>query len=175
MKKYRILALFSNFDETINAIDDVRQGKVAGVGIDDITVLSPIEHHGIVEALGHRKSHVPKFTFAGAIFGVIGGFTFLAAAQASFLIQPQGGKPIIAIPTNIVLTYEMMIMSAMLTTVVVFIISSKLLRKRKRMYSENISIDQVGIEMELDEHTIEPIKELFLQHQAVEIREEVIQ
>ncbi|HEY4731948.1 MAG TPA: quinol:electron acceptor oxidoreductase subunit ActD, partial [Gammaproteobacteria bacterium] len=174
MKKNRILGLFSNFDEAFSAISEIRLHKVIGVSVDDVTVISPIEHPEIEEVLGERPSHVPKFALCGAIFGLVFGFLFLAVAQATFLIQPQGGKPVIALPTNIVLTYEMLILFSVLFTLAGFILGAHLLRRRKSPYSEKVSLDQVGIELEIDEKYVEPIKHLFRQHQALEIREEVM-
>ena len=174
MKKYHLLGLFSNFDEAFNAISDIRHYKIPGVSVDDVTLISPIEHPEIEEILGDRGSHVPKFTLGGALFGSTMGFLFLAAAQANFSVQPQGGKPVIAIPTNLVLSYEMMIMAAVLSTIAAFLVSAGLFQKRKPLYSENVGVDQVGIEMEIEEKYIEPIKELFREHQVVEIRDEVI-
>ncbi len=173
MKKYHMLGLFSNFDEAFTAISDIRHYKVPGVSVDDVTLISPIEHPEIEEVLGDRPAHVPKFTLFGALFGSSAGFLFLAAAQANFTVQPQGGKPVIAIPTNIVLSYEMLIMAAVLCTVTGFLLGARLLRKRKALYSEAVAIDQVGIEMEVEEKYLEPLKELFREHKVLEIREEV--
>ncbi len=175
MRKGRILALFSNFDEAFAAISDIRHYKVPGISVDDVTVISPIEHPEIEEVLGERPAHVPKFTLMGATFGLTFGFLFLASAQANFLVQPQGGKPVIPLPSNFVLTYEMLILFGVLFTLTGFLIGAGLLRKRKSLYSEKVSLDQVGIELEVEEKYIEPLKELFNQHQALEIREEVIQ
>jgi hypothetical protein len=74
-----------------------------------------------------------------------------------------------------VLTYEMLILFSVLFTLSGLMIGARLLRKRKSLYSEKVSLDQVGIEMELDEKYVEPIKKLFRQHQVLEIREEVVQ
>jgi hypothetical protein len=175
MKKYHLLGLFSNFDEAFAAISDIRHYKIPGVSVDDVTLISPIEHPEIEEILGDRGSNVPKFTLGGAIFGMSFGFMFLASAQANFFVQPQGGKAVIPIPSNIVLSYEMLILFGVLSTLMGFLIGARLLRKRKPLYSENVSIDQVGIEMEVEEKYIEPIKELFRQHQVLEIRDEVAQ
>ncbi|HHH35664.1 MAG TPA: DUF3341 domain-containing protein [Gammaproteobacteria bacterium] len=174
MRKGRILALFSNFDEAFAAVSDIRHYKIPGVSVDDVTVISPIEHPEIEEVLGERPSHVPKFTLVGATFGLTFGFLFLASAQANFLVQPQGGKPVVPLPSNFVLTYEMLILFGVLFTLTGFLIGARLLRKRKSLYSEKVSLDQVGIELEVEEKYIEPLKELFNQHQALEIREEVI-
>lgn len=174
MKKYYILGLFSNFDDTFSAIEDIKKNKVAGVGIDDVGVISPIEHPDIDAVLGERPAHVPKFTLAGALFGMIFGFLFLATAQATFTVQPQGGKAIIPIPANIVLSYEMLILFGVLFTLASFFIGGGLIRKRKGLYSEKVALDQVAIEMKLEEKYLEPVKELFKQHHVLEIREEAV-
>lgn len=172
MKKKRILALYSNFAEAMAVISDVRGYKVPGVSVDDITVISPIEHPELVELLGDRPSHIRKFTAAGATFGTVFGFLFLASSQASFLVQPQGGKPVVPLPSNFVLTYELMIMFSVLFTLAGLLITARLMRSRKMPYSEKVTVDQVGIEMELEEKYIEPMKKLFMERQALEIREE---
>ncbi|MBI5450976.1 MAG: DUF3341 domain-containing protein [Gammaproteobacteria bacterium] len=174
MKKYHLLGLFSNFDEAFAAISDIRHHKIPGVQLEDVTVISPIEHPEIDEVLGARPSHVPKFTLVGSLFGMSAGFLFLATAQANFAVQPQGGKPVIPLPSNIVLSYEMLILFGVLFTLTGFLLGARLLRKRKPLYSEKVSLDQVGIEMELEEKYIEPVKALFRQHQVIEIREEVV-
>lgn len=174
-KKHRILGLFSDFDEAFRVINDIKQHKVPGVSVDDVRLMSPIEHPEIEEILGERPAHVPKFTLAGAIFGITFGFTFLASAQANFLVQPQGGKPVVPLPSNIVLTYEMLILFGVLFTVISFLVLSGLLfGKKEKLYSEKIGVDQIGVALELDEETYEPIKALFRQHKVLEIREEVI-
>jgi len=174
MKKHRILGLFSNFDEAFRAVSDIRMHKVTGVTVDDVTVISPIEHPEIEEVLGERPAHVPKFTICGAIFGLTFGFLFLASAQATFLVQPQGGKSVIPLPSNFVLTYEMLILFSVLFTVVGFILGAPLVRRRKSLYSEKVTLDQVGIELEIEDKYIEQIKRLFQDHQVLEIREEAM-
>ncbi len=174
MAKHRIMGLFRDFEEAFNAIAELRDRRVPGLGVDDVTLISPIEHPEIEEVLGERPSHVPKFTLCGALFGMTFGFLFLSSAQATFLVQPQGGKPVVPLPTNIVLTYEMLILFGVLFTVISFIITARLLRKRNSLYSENVSVDQVGIEMSLNDNQLEPVKQLFKRHKVLEIREEVL-
>ena len=174
MKKYKIMGLFANFGEAFNVIKDVGEGKLQGVSVDDITTKSPIEHPDIDEVLGPRKSHVPKFTLCGAVFGIVFGFLFLAAAQANFLVQPQGGKAVIPLPSNIVLTYEMMILFAVLSTVAGFLITARMFTKRSPIYSEKVGVDQIGIIIDVDDSNLDAAKELLKSHQVLEIREEVL-
>ena len=174
MKKYRIMGLFKNFREAFKLVEEIGASKLPGVSIDDVTTMSPIEHPEIDEILGDRRSQVPKFTLTGALFGITFGFLFLASAQANFLVQPQGGKAVIPLPSNIVLTYELMILFSVLFTVVGFLITARMLTKRAGIYSENVGINQIGIVLELDESKLDAAKSLFKEHQVVEIREEVI-
>ncbi len=174
MKNYRILGLFNNFEEAFSALHDIRASKVQGVSIDDVTLNSPIEHPEIEEVLGERPCHLPKFTLAGGLFGLIFGFLFLASAQATFLVQPQGGKAVVPLPSNIVLVYEMIIFFAVWTTVFAFLFLAGLFRKRHNLYSEKVSLDQIGVIVELDKNQLDSLKDLFKQHKVLEIREEDI-
>ncbi len=174
MSKRRLLALFGDFEEAHAAIADIRRNVVPGVTVDDVTMKSPIEHPDVEEVLGDRPVHIPKFTLFGAIFGVTFGFLFLASAQATFLTQPQGGKPVIPLPSNFVLMYEMLIFFAVWMTFFSFLFLSGLFKKRSALYSEKVSLDQVAIMLELDDVHADPIKDLFQKHKVLEIREEAV-
>lgn len=174
MKKRRIMGLFSNFREAFKVVKEIENKKVPGLGLEDVSTMSPIEHPEIDEVLGLRPSAVPKFTLTGALFGATFGFLFLASAQATFLVQPQGGKPVIPLPSNIVLTYELLILFGVLFTLAGFLITSRMMTKRPPIYSEKVAIDQIGIVLELDDKNYESAKRLFKEHGVLEIREEVI-
>lgn len=174
MAKHHVMGLFSDFEEAFNVLSEIRESRVVGVGIDDVILKSPIEHPEIEEVLGKRPVHIQKFTLFGALFGVTFGFFFLAGAQATFLVQPQGGKAVVPLPSNFVLMYEMLIFFGVWITFFSFLILSGLFKKRHNLYSEKISLDQVGILLELDDTTVGPIKDLFNKHKVAEIREEVV-
>lgn len=174
MATYRIKALFNNFDEAFAALSDIRHSKVPGISIDDVTLNSPIEHPEIEEVLGERPVHIPKMTLLGALFGMTFGFLFLASAQATFLVQPQGGKPVIPLPSNFVLVYEMLIFFGVWVTFFSFLFMSGLFRKRGNLYSEKVSLDQIGVIVEVDEAKRDQLKDLFKLHKSLEIREEEV-
>lgn len=175
MKRYHVMGLFSNFEEAFATISEIRDHAIPGVSVDDVTLKSPIEHPEIEEVLGDRGSAVPKFSLFGAIFGATFGFFFLASAQATFLVQPQGGKPVVALPSNIVLVYELLILFGVLSTLIGFLLGARLLTRRHPLYSEKVSLDQIGVLLELDEKNVNPVKELLKKHKVLEIREEVAQ
>lgn len=173
-KNYRLLGLFSNFDEATAAIQDIRCGKVPGVGVKDITMKSPIEHPDVEEALGDRPVYVQYFTLGGGLFGLIGSWLWISAAQATFLVQPQGGKAVVTLVSNFVLSYEMMILGGVLATLIGFLVGAGLPSRKGTLYSEKISLDQIGLLLRLDTEHLEPVRNLFKQHKVLEIREEVL-
>lgn len=173
-KTRRVLGLFGDFDEAFEVIADIRHFKVPGVTVDDITLKSPIEHPEIEDVLGERPTDIPKWAFWGGLFGLVFGFFFLASAQANFLAQPQGGKPVITIPSNIVLAYEMMILFGVLATLVGFILGARLMRKREGLYDTAISVDQIGILLEVGDDQLQPLKDVFDRHNVIEIKEEAL-
>lgn len=172
-KRNRVMGLFGNFDEAFAAINDIKANKITGVVLDDVTTMTPIEHPDIDDILGDRPAHGPKVTLCGATFGLSFGFLFLASAQSNFLVQPQGGKPVIPVPTNIVLSYEMLILFSVIFTVVAFIVLAGMGRKRDKLYAAGVCIDQIGVIVAVDDNSVEPVKNLFRSHQVLEIREEV--
>lgn len=171
-KTKRLLGLFGDFDEAFEVIADIRRYQVPGLTVDDITLKSPIEHPEIEDVLGERPTNIPKWAFGGGLFGLVFGFFFLAGAQANFLAQPQGGKAVITIPSNIVLAYEMMILFGVLATLVGFILGAKLMRRGKGLYDAAISVDQIGIVIEVTDSQDQAMKDLFAKHNVIEVREE---
>lgn len=182
MKTHRVLALFSDFHHAFDAVTEIRRSRVPGISIDDVTLNSPIEHPEVEEVLGERPVHIGKLAFAGAAFGLIFGFIFIAAAQAGFLVQPAGGKAVIPLPSNLVLVYEMLIFFGVWVTFFGFLVLSGLLKEsllglfgvKRGLYSEATSVDQIGVIVELAQAQLEPLKALFTEHRALEIKEEEI-
>jgi hypothetical protein len=175
MSKKRMMGLFGDFDEAHDAIADIRRNEVPGLTVDGVTMTSPIEHPEVEEILGERPVHIQKFTLFGALFGLTFGFLFLSGAQATFLVQPQGGKPVIPLPSNFVLMYEMLIFFGVWCTFFAFLFLSGLFKKRSALYSEKVSLDQVAIIVEIEEGLGDSVKSLFQKHKVLEIREEVVQ
>ena len=175
MSKKRMMGLFGDFNEAHDAIADIRRNEVPGLTVDDVTMKSPIEHPEVEEVLGERPVYIQRFTLFGAIFGVTFGFLFLSGAQATFLVQPQGGKAVIPLPSNFVLMYEMLIFFGVWCTFFAFLFLSGLFKKRSSIYSEKVSLDQVAIIVEVDESIGESVKGLFQKHRVLEIREEAVQ
>lgn len=172
MSQRHILALYNNFDEAEAVISELRASKIQGFNFDDLILKSPIEHHEVEDVLGDRSANVQWFTLVGATLGGLLGFFLISGAQANFYSQMKGGKPIVPLPPNFVLTYEMFILGGVFITVLGFLVCAGLPAKRSPLYSSKISEDQIGILVKADSSAIATLREVFTKHQALEIQEE---
>ena len=172
MSQHHILALFNNFEDAEAAIYELRAADIKGFNFDDLTLKSPIEHHEVEDILGPRSANVQWFTLGGSILGGLLGFFLISGAQANFFAQMKGGKPIVPLPANFVLTYEMFILGGVFISVLGFLVCAGLPAKRSPLYSAKVSEDQIGVLIKADASAMAKIKQVFLNHEAMEIQEE---
>jgi Alternative complex III, ActD subunit len=171
--KHSMFALFNNFEEVREAIIELKVMDLREGGVEEMMMKSPIPHPELEEVIGARPVYVQRFTFVGALLGLLGGFLLTAAlSQSMFSIQPQGGKPIIPIPMNLVIMYEGTILFGVLFTVAGFLIGARLLHRTNPLYSSKVSEDQVGLLLEVKASHYEKVKELLWKHKAQEIIED---
>ena len=172
MSQRHLLALFNNFDEAGAAITEVRAANIKGFNMDDLILKSPIEHPEVEAVLGYKPVYVQWFTLIGASLGGLLAFFLISGAQANFFAQIKGGKPIVPLPPNFILTYEMFILGGVFITVLGFLICAGLPAKRSPLYSAKVSEDQIGILVKGDESAVAVLKAIFTKHKALEIQEE---
>jgi len=130
------LGLFRDPESALTAA-----GELKGAGFAQPELISPIPVHGVEEVLGEKKSVIKRFTLFGGIIGGLSGFT-LAAVTAALYAHPTGGRPIIAIPPFLIITYELTILFGIIFTVLGFLISARLPAVRERVYVPESAIDK---------------------------------
>ncbi len=117
-KKSHILALFNDFEEAAHAIAALRESRLKGFKMQDVTLKSPIDHPECAAELGERPVYIQLFSLMGAVLGSSLGFLAISSAQANFLRQPRGGFPLLPIPPNMVITYELFILTSVFFTII---------------------------------------------------------
>ena len=173
MSKRHLLALYGDFDQAEAVVKELRNTKISGFDVnDDMIVKSPIEHPEVEKFLGEKPVYVQWFTLIGAVIGGSLGFLGISSAQANFFMQMKGGKPIVPLPANFVLTYELFILGGVYITVLGFLICSGLPAKRSPLYNAKVSVDNIGILVKAEEAAVAVLKAIFAKHQAIEIQEE---
>jgi Protein of unknown function (DUF3341) len=170
-KKSHILALFSDFEEAARAIADLRESSLKGFKMRDVTLKSPIDHPECAAELGERPVYIQIFSLIGAVLGSSLGFLAMSSAQANFLRQPRGGFPIVPIPPNMVITYELFILTSVFFTIIACYVVLALHHQNNVLYNVAVSVDKIGILVKADPVAIAGIKDIFNRHRALEISE----
>lgn len=173
MSKRYLLALYNNFEEAEQVVKELRTSSIQGFNAaDDMIIKSPIEHPEVEEFIGPKPVKVQWFTLFGALLVGSLGFLWVASTQANFFSQMKGGKPIVPIPADMVLTYEFFILGGVYITVLGFLICAGLPARRSPLYSAKVSEDQIGILVKSEEGAASALRSIFTKHQALEIQEE---
>ena len=163
------LALFSDFKEAASAIAALRESRIQGFKMADVILKSPIEHPECAAELGYRPVYIQLFTLIGAVLGSSLGFLLISSAQANFIRQPRGGFPIVPVPPNMIITYELFILAAVLFTFTACLIIWKFPGRRPALYNQDISVDKIGLLVKSDPAAVAAIKDIFASHHALEI------
>ena len=170
-KDLHILGLFSDFKEAASAIRELRESSSKGFRMKDVTLKSPIDHPECAAELGSRPVYIQIFSLIGAILGSSLGFLAISSAQANFLRQPRGGFPLVPIPPNMVITYELFILTSVFFTIISCYVFFTIHHKSGHLYDVAISVDKIGILVKAEPQAIAGIRDIFTRHKALEISE----
>ena len=93
----------------------------AGIPTDDIVVVSsePLEQHGVPS---HQKTIMPWLVVLGAALGGTSGFLLASLTQKNYMIHT-GGMQVVTLWTDGIITYELTMLGAILTTALVFLLT----------------------------------------------------
>ena len=126
---------------------------------------------GELKGSGFGQPSVKRFTFFGALFGGLGGFT-LAAGSAVLYLHPTGGRPIITWPPFLIITYEMTILFGILATVIGFLVSARFPAFRDRIYVPEAAVDKFAVAVPCEDQGVFERAEAILRGAgAEEVRE----
>jgi hypothetical protein len=147
MAKTSILGLYEDPEDGAKAMDALH---AVGMDPNDFDVLT-----GTPYPEGAFGEHVPQHRlFRFPVFGAMVGFTlailFTAGTQLAWPIVT-GGKPILAIPAMLIITYELTMLSAVIMTVIGILFESRLPNFAPGAYDTRITEGYVGVVVSVDE------------------------
>jgi hypothetical protein len=148
-----IYGLYADPNIAQRAVDNLRK---AGVADADITIISsePFEHL----EFGHRdaKTAMPWIATAAGAIGLVATWYLLGASQRSWPLVT-AGMPIVPLWTNLIIIFEMTMLSAILATVVTLIVTA-FIGDRGKLYDPEVSDGYilVGVENSTDTAKLEP-------------------
>ncbi len=167
-----IYGLFSNPDSARKALSALRTGSPElRIKKESIIVISSVPLEG--EGLGwnEQRSFMPWLAVAGGVLGGTAGYALASFTQRTYPL-PTGGMPIVALwPTGIVI-YELMMLGAILTTIVTFLITARLPRYKNRIYDPEVSFGKVLVGVaEADRELGAKVKQTLQEQGAEQVKE----
>ena len=147
-----VYGLYADPNVAQQAVNNLRS---AGVADADITVISsePFEHF----EFGHRdaKTAMPWIAAAAGLFGLLATYYLLGASQMSWPLRTSG-MPIVPLWTNLIIIFEMTMLSVIVTTVITLIVSA-FIGQRGKLYDPEVSDGYilVGVENPSDAARLE--------------------
>ncbi len=130
-------AVYALYSDPRVAQDAVNNLRAEGVADADITVISsePLEHF----EFGHRdaKTAMPWIATGAALAGMVATHYLLGASQLAWPLKTSG-MPIVPLWTNLIIIFEMTMLSAILATVVTLIVTA-FIGQRGQLYDPEVS------------------------------------
>ena len=149
-----VYGLYADPNVAQRAVNNLR---AAGVADTEITVISsePFEHF----EFGHRdaKTAMPWIATAAGAVGLLLTYYLLGASQRSWPLITSG-MPIVPNWTNLIIIFEMTMLSAIIATVITLLITAGIPSRGGKMYDPEVSDGYilVGVENPADAAKLEP-------------------
>lgn len=144
----QVAGIFSTPEDATNAITALKKA-----GLDEVSLYSPFDPEEADIPVAEIKSPVGRFTACGAVFGAISGLVFTVGTAMLYPVET-GGMPVLSLPAIAIISFDLMLLFAVLFTIAGFIYCGILSRRRKSGLPENLGKDCFGINIEGDEKTL---------------------
>jgi hypothetical protein len=148
-----IYGLYNDPHIAQHAVDNLR---AAGIADADITVISsePFDHF----EFGHRdsKTAMPWIAAGAGVIGMVASYYLLGASQMSWPIVTSG-MPIVSNWTNLIIIFEMAMLSAIVATVITLLVTAGIPSRGGQLYDPEVSDGYilVGVENSTDASKLE--------------------
>ena len=162
-----VLASFDFLDSAVDAIHALRKA-----GFKDLRAYMPYPEHHIEEALGYHESPVRVFTLVGGLTGAATGFAFTIWSSMDWPLVT-GGKPILSIPTSVVIAFELTVLFGALSTLIgVFVLSRLPFTKPIVVYDPEFVAGRFGIYVAAEGGKLDEARRILQNHQPALLTED---
>jgi hypothetical protein len=137
MRRYFLAATFADADRLVDAVRVLRRERFR---IYD--VYSPYPIHGLDEAMGIRRTKLPRITLLAALGGLAVAIAFQFYAAVLDWPMNVGGKPDNSTLAFVPISFELMVLFAGLSSVAAFFLRARLFPgKRPRLAAQGVTDD----------------------------------
>lgn len=168
--------LLGVFDKEENILSATNETRERGLKIAD--VYTPYAVHGLDKAMNLKPSRLPWVCFALGIAGAAFKVWFEFWTSATDWAINVGGKPWNSLPAFVPVTFEVMVLFAALSTVLVFFIGRRLLPgKRPKLTFEGVTDNKFALVIEETDagFDLDEISDMLRSHGVTHIEERVEQ
>jgi hypothetical protein len=139
-----LYALFPDPDAAQVAVDRLQR---EGVARNEVTVISsePFEDHAF--SRGDKATWMFWIAGAGGAAGLLFAYWLARLTELSWPL-PTGGMPIVAHWPNLIIMFELTMLSAVLCTVATLLITAEIPRRRPRLYDPAVSEGKILVGVE---------------------------
>jgi hypothetical protein len=119
---YGLLAEFGTPEKLLAAAKAMR-----GADCGELDAFSPFPVEGLAEALEFHTSAVQTAALVGGLVGTVGGFLMQVYTNLDFRLWI-GGRPLVAVPGFMLITFELMVLGAVLACIGAMLVGNRLPR-----------------------------------------------
>ena len=136
-----IYGLYPSPDAAQRAVNSLR---ASGVADEDIAIMSsePIMHHEFGQR--DKKSHLRSIAACAGMVGCIAGIALTSLTQLDAPLIT-GGMPVVSVWTNLIVIFELTMLSAVVATVGTLLITAGFKRKVPEFYDPEVSNGKILI------------------------------
>jgi hypothetical protein len=132
----RIVAVF----DSPRAVERAIEASEAA-GWRTLTVCSPAFDARLLQLVGATRSPVAAWALAGGLAGVVCGFLLTIGTVRQWPGLIVGGKPLIALPSFLVIVFELAVLFASIGAVLSFLVASKRARRTASAACDDTTTD----------------------------------
>ena len=141
-------------------------------GFTDLEIYAPAAFPELDDALDEKPSRVRVYTLVGGLLGVVTGFALTIWMSIDWPVMI-GGKPFAAIPTYVVIGFELTILFGALATLLGLLVVGKLpygsFGKHDKGYDVRFSAEEFGLVVGCRDRDVAEVDALMRAHHAKEV------
>jgi len=168
MARRPILGLYEDANAAADAGDALKAG---GVGEQDYDFLTDSPYPEGAFGEREEKHRIYVFPFIGALLGLTSGMILTSMTQVAYPMVT-GGKPILSLPPMAIVSYEGMMLGAILFTVLGIIFESRLPKLKLGLYDTRITLGLIGVLVNTEEEKLDEVQDILSKAGAVEVKRE---
>jgi Alternative complex III, ActD subunit len=161
-----IYGLFAEPEAVQRAVDMLRR---SGIANHDITVVSDEPYEEF--EFSHRDKATWLFPLAalGGLIGLIGATLLTVGTERAWPLDV-GGMPVVALWPNLVITFELTMLGAILTTVGALLVTAKLPAREPVLYDPEVSNGRILVGVSHLAGPAEAVRSTLEQNGALEVK-----